>query len=136
MTQVNRREVHDCPFNSNQYSIELHEQLVRVDKHSLSKAAETLAFLVRDAAHITPHNFHTCVHAIRVFVEASVNGGEWPCYCISLCVQRMIAVGYDLVICSMVTVGNILSHRTQHKWCNNKNFLYFSAGDFHLYYRG
>nr|KAG5707576.1 hypothetical protein BaRGS_001124 [Batillaria attramentaria] len=60
----------------NQYSIELREELVRVDRRALMKAAETLAFLVRDAAHVTPHNFQSCVHAIRIFVEASVNGGH------------------------------------------------------------
>jgi brefeldin A-resistance guanine nucleotide exchange factor 1 len=60
----------------NQYSIELREELVRVDRRALLKAAETLAFLVRDAAHVTPHNFQSCVHAIRIFVEASVNGGN------------------------------------------------------------
>lgn len=60
----------------NQYTIELREELVRVDRRALLKAAETLAFLVRDAAHVTPHNFKSCVHAIRIFVEASVNGGK------------------------------------------------------------
>ncbi|XP_076459823.1 Golgi-specific brefeldin A-resistance guanine nucleotide exchange factor 1-like isoform X2 [Babylonia areolata] len=64
------------PARVNQYSIELREELVRIDRRSLMKAAETLAFLVRDAAHVTPHNFQSCVHAIRVFVEASVNGGH------------------------------------------------------------
>lgn len=61
----------------NQYTIELREELVRGDRKALMKAAETLAFLVRDAAHITPHNFKSCVHAIRIFVEASINGGGW-----------------------------------------------------------
>lgn len=46
---------------------------------SLIKSCETLAFLVRDAAHITPHNFAACVHAIRTFVVASVDGGELCC---------------------------------------------------------
>jgi len=45
------------------------------DMRSLIKSCETLAFLVRDAAHITPHNFAACVHAIRTFVVASVDGG-------------------------------------------------------------
>ena len=78
--QVNREETTTptpAPMTTrmNQYSIELREELVRGDRRSLMKAAETLAFLVRDAAHVTPHNFKSCVHAIRVFVEASVNGG-------------------------------------------------------------
>ena len=77
--QVNREETDTPtpgPMRVNQYSIELREELVRGDRRSLMKAAETLAFLVRDAAHVTPHNFKSCVHAIRVFVEASVNGGK------------------------------------------------------------
>jgi len=70
----------------NQYSIELSDvsrssadnrgAIVAHDMRSLIKSCETLAFLVRDAAHITPHNFAACVHAIRTFVVASVDGGE------------------------------------------------------------
>ena len=60
----------------NQYNIALNEELCYHDAKSLIKCCETLAFLVRDAAHITPHNFESCVHAIRTFVEANVNGGE------------------------------------------------------------
>jgi brefeldin A-resistance guanine nucleotide exchange factor 1 len=60
---------------SNQFSIVLNEELKYHDSKSLVKCCETLAFLVRDAAHVTPHNFESCVHAIRVFVEASINGG-------------------------------------------------------------
>jgi len=39
------------------------------------KSSETLSFLVRDAAHVTPLNFESCVHAIRAFSESSLNGG-------------------------------------------------------------
>ena len=72
----------------NQCSIELsdasgsnieNQVIVAHDMRSLIKSCETLAFLVRDAAHITPHNFAACVHAIRTFVVASVDGGEL-CY--------------------------------------------------------
>ncbi len=31
---------------------------------------------VRDAAHVTPENFELCVKTIRIFVEASLNGGS------------------------------------------------------------
>lgn len=40
------------------------------DPKALVKSCETLIFLVRDAAHITPDNFTLCVAAIRSFVEA------------------------------------------------------------------
>lgn len=60
----------------NQYSIELNEDLHYCDSRALLKSSETLAFLVRDAAHVTPLNFESCVHCIRAFVEASVNGGR------------------------------------------------------------
>lgn len=79
-TQVNRDEV--APPQSkrsmlvNQYSIALNEELQTTDSKSLLKSCETLAFLVRDAAHVTPHNFESCVHTIRTFVEASLNGGK------------------------------------------------------------
>lgn len=59
----------------NQFSIVLNEELKHHDLRSLLKCCETLAFLVRDAAHVTPHNFESCIHAIRMFVEASINRG-------------------------------------------------------------
>lgn len=40
------------------------------------KVGETLAFLVRDAAHVTPENFDSCVHCLRAYVEASLDGGR------------------------------------------------------------
>ncbi len=48
--------------------------LVMHDSLSFLKCCESLAFLVRDVAHITPHNFRDCVLTIRTFVEASFQG--------------------------------------------------------------
>uniref|UniRef100_A0A668AMU6 Golgi-specific brefeldin A-resistance guanine nucleotide exchange factor 1 n=1 Tax=Myripristis murdjan TaxID=586833 RepID=A0A668AMU6_9TELE len=59
----------------NQYSLTLGQDLGQHDTKSLIKCVETLSFIVRDAAHVTPDNFELCVKAIRVFVEASLNGG-------------------------------------------------------------
>ncbi|XP_062256523.1 Golgi-specific brefeldin A-resistance guanine nucleotide exchange factor 1 isoform X1 [Platichthys flesus] len=59
----------------NQYSLTLGQDLGQHDTKSLLKCVETLSFIVRDAAHVTPDNFELCVRAIRVFVEASLNGG-------------------------------------------------------------
>lgn len=60
----------------NQYSIDLNEEIYYCDSKALLRSSETLAFLVRDAVHVTPHNFESCIHAIRAFVEASINGGQ------------------------------------------------------------
>ena len=60
----------------NQFSIELSENVQLCDSKALLKSSETLSFLVRDAAHVTPLNFESCVHAIRAFAEASLNGGK------------------------------------------------------------
>ncbi|CAL1527993.1 unnamed protein product [Lymnaea stagnalis] len=73
---VNREDLHSSKMPVNQYSIDLNENLLFPDSRALLKSAETLTFLVRDAAHVTPHNFESCVHCIRTFVEASVNGGR------------------------------------------------------------
>ncbi|XP_067331808.1 Golgi-specific brefeldin A-resistance guanine nucleotide exchange factor 1 isoform X1 [Channa argus] len=59
----------------NQYILTLGQDLGQHDTKSLIKCVETLSFIVRDAAHVTPDNFELCVRAIRVFVEASLNGG-------------------------------------------------------------
>lgn len=63
----------------NQYSLTLGQDLGHHDTKSLIKCVESLSFIVRDAAHVTPDNFELCVRAIRVFVEASLNGGESTC---------------------------------------------------------
>lgn len=49
----------------------------KLTEHSpvaLVKCWESLAFIVRNVAHITPYNFEICVKCIRTFVEASLNG--------------------------------------------------------------
>jgi len=67
----------------NQYSLTLGQDHGQHDTKSLIKCVETLSFIVRDAAHVTPDNFELCVRAIRVFVEASLNGGE-----ASTCIEK------------------------------------------------
>jgi hypothetical protein len=61
-----RRSIHGAPQSGT-----TERQLFYPDPKSLIKSCETLSFLVRDAAHITPDNFTLCVGAIRSFVEAS-----------------------------------------------------------------
>ena len=50
------------------------KQIILHDSLAFLKCCESLAFLVRDVAHITPHNFSQCVQALRIFVEASFCG--------------------------------------------------------------
>nr|CAD7196617.1 unnamed protein product [Timema douglasi] len=61
------------PRTVNQYTIvPLERELLPHDPFALLKCCESLAFLVRDVAHITPYNFENCVHCIRTFVEATL----------------------------------------------------------------
>lgn len=62
----------------NQYSLTVGLDLGPHDTKSLLKCVESLSFIVRDAAHITPDNFELCVKTLRIFVEASLNGGGSP----------------------------------------------------------
>ena len=55
----------------NPFSIVHRRSIVMHDSLAFLKACESMAFLVRDVAHITPHNFSACVQALRTFVEAS-----------------------------------------------------------------
>lgn len=51
----------------------------RLMQHSpiaLVKCWDSLAFVVRNVAHITPYNFEICVKCIRTFVEASMTFGR------------------------------------------------------------
>ncbi|XP_034244436.1 Golgi-specific brefeldin A-resistance guanine nucleotide exchange factor 1 isoform X2 [Thrips palmi] len=51
-------------------------ELYAHDPYALIKCCESLTFLVRDVAHITPYNFEYCVHCIRTFVEASLHSTD------------------------------------------------------------
>ncbi|KAL1123464.1 hypothetical protein AAG570_002544 [Ranatra chinensis] len=50
------------------------------DPYAMVKCCESLAFLVRDVAHITPYNFGNCVYCLRVFVEACADANEKRVY--------------------------------------------------------
>jgi hypothetical protein len=65
------------PLPINQFSIVHERELLIHDPYALVKCCESLAFLVRDVAHITPYNFENCVRCIRTFVEASLNGSKY-----------------------------------------------------------
>ncbi|XP_044591772.1 Golgi-specific brefeldin A-resistance guanine nucleotide exchange factor 1 isoform X3 [Cotesia glomerata] len=51
-------------------SIVLDRDFLTHDPVSLIKSCESLTFLVRDVAHVTPFNFELCIQCIRTFVEA------------------------------------------------------------------
>ncbi|XP_075072737.1 Golgi-specific brefeldin A-resistance guanine nucleotide exchange factor 1 isoform X7 [Mixophyes fleayi] len=70
---VMNKPVANTPVN--QYSLTIGLDFGPHDTKSLMKSVESLSFIVRDAAHVTPENFELCVKTIRVFVEASLNGG-------------------------------------------------------------
>lgn len=60
---------------ANQYKIDLDDiGLDQHDKKAFAKCCETLNFLVRDMAHVTFINFESCIHCLRTFVEACVQG--------------------------------------------------------------
>ena len=54
------------------HSIQYHCKLLEHSPFALVKCWESLAFIVRNVAHITPYNFESCVRCIRTFVEASM----------------------------------------------------------------
>uniref|UniRef100_A0A6B2EBG3 Putative golgi-specific brefeldin a-resistance factor n=1 Tax=Phlebotomus kandelakii TaxID=1109342 RepID=A0A6B2EBG3_9DIPT len=60
------------PINTLAYSCKLLEH----SPVALVKCWDSLAFIVRNVAHITPYNFESCVRCMRTFVEASLNGGQ------------------------------------------------------------
>ncbi|XP_075697734.1 Golgi-specific brefeldin A-resistance guanine nucleotide exchange factor 1 isoform X6 [Rhinoderma darwinii] len=73
MTVAMNKPATNTPIN--QYSLTIGLDFGPHDTKSLMKSVESLSFIVRDAAHVTPENFELCVKTIRVFVEASLNGG-------------------------------------------------------------
>lgn len=61
------------PGSPAQHSIQYQCKLLDHSPFALVKCWESLAFIVRNVAHITPYNFESCVRCIRTFVEASMS---------------------------------------------------------------
>ena len=70
-------DIQPLPPKGSQSNVDFDQELLFHDPFALVKCCESLAFLVRDVAHITPFNFEYCVHCIRTFVEASLNGRKY-----------------------------------------------------------
>lgn len=58
------------------YSLTYSCKLMPHSTFALVKCWDSLAFIVRNVAHITPYNFESCVKCIRTFVEASLHGNN------------------------------------------------------------
>ena len=84
------------PLPVNQFSIVHERELLPHDPYGLVKCCESLAFLIRDVAHITPYNFENCVRCIRTFVEASLNGST--CY--------IVVFAFDVQLCLYILQGS------------------------------
>lgn len=65
-----------CPTTPINTSLSYPCKLLTHSSFALVKCWDSLAFIVRNVAHITPYNFESCVKCIRTFVEASLNGGK------------------------------------------------------------
>lgn len=61
------------------YSLTYSCKLMPHSTFALVKCWDSLAFIVRNVAHITPYNFESCVKCIRTFVEASLHGNSERC---------------------------------------------------------
>ena len=62
----------------NQFNITHDRDLLFHDPVALTKSAESLSLLIRDAAHVTAANFAPCVQCLRTYVEASLHGRQAP----------------------------------------------------------
>ncbi|VDP15311.1 unnamed protein product [Onchocerca flexuosa] len=58
-------------------TVVLRTNLIRHDPLAFLKVGETLSFLARDTAHITPDNFDSCIECLRSYTEASLDGGRY-----------------------------------------------------------
>uniref|UniRef100_A0A1I7WZK5 IMP2-like protein n=1 Tax=Heterorhabditis bacteriophora TaxID=37862 RepID=A0A1I7WZK5_HETBA len=52
-------------------------QLVHSNGDILRELLVDLSFLLRDAVHVTPDNFESCIQCLRTMIEASLDGGRY-----------------------------------------------------------
>jgi hypothetical protein len=100
------------PLPVNQFSIVHERELLPHDPYAFMKCCESLAFLVRDVAHITPYNFENCVHCIRMFVEASLNGSKFHIVAKIITVVHHVSyfVPHSLTDCmNLIRIGEVMS---------------------------
>lgn len=64
------------PLPFSRVGILLRKGLKLHDSTAYLKCCDAVSFIVRDAAHITPDNFESCVSCLRAMVEACVDGGK------------------------------------------------------------
>ena len=70
---INKNEDEDIPVN--QYDLTFKEKLNKHDSKVFIKASSSIAFIIRDMAHVKDFNIFQCIYAILLFGEASSNGG-------------------------------------------------------------
>lgn len=68
---INKDESDDLP--ANQYDLTVSVQLNKHDSKCFIKSCQSLTFLIRDCTHVRKENFLHCIHAVRVYAEASLN---------------------------------------------------------------
>lgn len=73
---VDKSGEHNEKINNKINSIVYECKLIKHSPAALVKCWDSLAFIVRNVAHITPYNFELCVKCIRIFVEASMTFGR------------------------------------------------------------
>uniref|UniRef100_A0A915PSH7 Telomere-associated protein Rif1 N-terminal domain-containing protein n=1 Tax=Setaria digitata TaxID=48799 RepID=A0A915PSH7_9BILA len=73
--RVTEKHIYSSVFDRG--TVVLRINLARHDPLAFLKVGETLSFLARDAAHITPDNFDSCIECLRSCTEASLDGGRY-----------------------------------------------------------
>lgn len=68
---ISKDESDDLP--ANQYDLTVSVQLNKHDSKCFIKSCQSLTFLIRDCNHVRKENFLHCIHAVRVYAEASLN---------------------------------------------------------------
>jgi len=70
---INKNLDEDIPVN--QYDLTFKERLNKHDSKVFRKASSSIAFIVRDMAHVKDFNIFQCIYATLLFGEAAANGG-------------------------------------------------------------
>ncbi|XP_034951893.1 Golgi-specific brefeldin A-resistance guanine nucleotide exchange factor 1 [Chelonus insularis] len=90
-------------------TIVLDKDLLPHDPVALVKCCESLTFLVRDVAHITPFNFELCIQCIKTFAEAVL---QTPTKRIKLSPNALETPGYQQCPIQLLKLMHTLHSRT------------------------
>jgi brefeldin A-resistance guanine nucleotide exchange factor 1 len=72
------RNANDFAYDLNALRLTDWQAIAQLDARAFVRGCDTLTFIIRDTAHITPHNLSACIDCLRAFTHAVLQAPATP----------------------------------------------------------